>query len=165
MNTRILFFGDSDIMGNLYNLYLRSKGYEVLHFTSPRTCALVSNQSCTCSRKHACADIILTEMDLEGMTGLDLIRQQKERGCNAPPRNKAVLSTGLNKKQEQDFRDIGCISLKKPFRLIDLIAWVNECEKNIPPDRKLVPREELISPTEIEHGIQNCYIEERMTGN
>lgn len=148
MRGRILFFGTIDMMDSLYSLYLRSNGYEVLHFSSPSSCALVVQQTCTCPRDHVCADMIVAEMDMEGMTGLELIRLQNERGCHAPPQNKAVLSMELTAKQKEEFRVLGCISLEKPFRLIDLVAWVSECEKNIPPDRKLVPSEILMATTQ-----------------
>jgi CheY-like chemotaxis protein len=146
MATRILFFGDHDMMANLYSLYLRSKGYEVLHFPLPSTCALVVQNRCTCPRDHVCSDLILADMEMKGMTGLELIRHQNERGCHLPPRNKAVLAMKFNAKQEQEIRELGCITLKKPFRLLDLVRWVSECEQNIPTDRKLTPHEELLEP-------------------
>jgi CheY-like chemotaxis protein len=159
MSTRILFFGDKEKTADLYCNYLRSRGYEVLHFASPLYCTLMSQKSCTCSPNQFCADIIITEVNLEGMTGLELVRLQIERGCNAPPNNKAILSAGLTKAQEQELCALGCIFLKKPFRLMDLIAWVNECEKNIPPHRKLVPHEELFGAANIEYDRHPYHIE------
>jgi len=151
MAARILVFGDVEVTGNLYSLYLRSKGYEVLYFPSPATCALVTQQKCTCPRSHVCADVFLADMVMAGMTGLELIRHQREKGCHALPQHKAVLSTGLNYKQEQEIRALGCMSLCKPFRLMDLLAWVSACVKNIPPDRKLIPYNELFDTAQFSH--------------
>jgi CheY-like chemotaxis protein len=147
--TRILVFGDHEELGSLCTLYLRSKGYEVFHFPSPTACALIAQQNCTCPRDHVCADILITEMDMEGMTGLDLIRHQRDRGCRALPGNKAVISTSFNKKQESEATSLGCKTLLKPFRLLDMMEWVNKCEMNITPDRKLIPQEELLETVQV----------------
>lgn len=142
-NTRILIFGDKENAGSLYSSFLRSKGYEVLHYPDPSTCALVAEQKCTCPRDHVCADMFLTDMDMESITGLELIKLQTERGCRATPQNKAVISTGLTFGQEQEIWALGSMSFQKPFRLMDLLAWVSVCEQKISPDRQLVPHEEL----------------------
>lgn len=145
-NTRIMIFGGKENTGSLYSIFLRSKGYEVLHFPDPAACALVARQTCACPRDHVCADMFLAEMDMEGITGLELIQRQSERGCRAIPQNKAVLSARLKYGQEQEIRALGSTSFKKPLRLMDLLAWVSECEQNIPPNRQLTPYEELLNP-------------------
>ena len=142
---RILFFGDHEETGNLYSLFLRSKGYEVFHFPSPVTCALINKQMCTCPRDHVCADMMIAAMEMEGMTGLELIRHQNERGCRAFPEQKAVISKGLTFKQEHEAAVLGCKTLLKPFRLMDMMEWVRKCEKNIPAGRKLTPIEKLLA--------------------
>jgi CheY-like chemotaxis protein len=144
MTKRILIFGDHDETRNLFSFFLRSKGYEVLHFPDPASCALIVEKRCTCPRDHMCADFILADMEMQGMTGLELIRCQKEMGCHAPPQNKAVFSTGLTPNQQQEVRALGCKSLQMPFRLQSLLAWINECEANIPSGRKLVPYQALL---------------------
>lgn len=141
---RIIFFGDQKGIGSLYSLYLRSKGYEVFHYPSPMSCALMSQQKCTCPRDHVCADIIITEMEMEGMSGLDLIRHQYESGCRARPRNKAIISDKFTSKQEQEANALRCKLLRKPFRLIDVVEWIKECEQRIPVNRELTPFNELL---------------------
>jgi CheY-like chemotaxis protein len=149
MTTRILFFGDHDEIGNLYTLFLRSKGYEVFHFPSPATCALVAQQMCCCPREHVCADLLIADMEMEGMTGLELIRHQKEKGCRSLPACKAVISRSFTHRQEYEATALGCKTLRKPFRLLDMLEWVNACEKKIAPDRKLTPYKELVETTQL----------------
>jgi CheY-like chemotaxis protein len=148
-STRILVFGDHEELGNLCTLYLLSKGYEVFHFPSPTTCALIAGQKCTCPRDHVCADILIAEMEMEGMTGLDLIRHQKDRGCRALPENKAVIATAFSRKQEGEAASLGCKTLLKPFRLLDMMEWVSRCEMNLDPERKLVAKEELFETVRV----------------
>jgi len=155
LTTRILVFGDHEELGSLYSLFLRSKGYEVFHFPSPATCALITKQKCTCPRDYVCADILIADMDMEGMTGLDLIRHQKDRGCLALPEHKAVLCKRFTNKQEYEAAALGCKTLRKPFRLLDMMEWVKKCEMNIPPDRKLTPHKELLETAQKVTGSPN----------
>lgn len=138
VTARIIFLGAEEEVGNLYSLFLRSKGYEVHHFPSS-TCALLAQRLCMCPRDHLCADIIIAELDLDCMSGIDLFRHQNEKGCRALPRNKAIISSKFTNRQEYEAKTLGCKILCKPFRLLDIVGWIQECEKNIPADRKLTP--------------------------
>lgn len=140
---RILIFEDDDNTRKLLDTFLMSKGYEVLSFASPVACDLISLEKCSCMRQHACADAIITDMNMPGMSGLDLIRIQKERACHTPPQNKAVISAALTPEQEREFRSLGCECFRKPFKLNDLLAWLRSCEKNLPEARQLEPVDAL----------------------
>jgi CheY-like chemotaxis protein len=140
---RILIFEDDNNTRKLLDTFLMSKGYEVLSFSSPITCELLTQKKCACPRQHACADAMITDMNMPGMSGLELVRFQMERACHAPPQNKAVISAALTPAQEQEFRTLGCRCFRKPFKLSDLLDWVRSCEANIPKERELEPIEEL----------------------
>lgn len=142
VRTRILLFEDEATTRRMLTTYLRSKGFEVLDFSTPVNCALVTQQKCTCPREYACADVIITDMNMPHMSGLDLIRFQMEKGCHAPPQNKAVISAALSPEQVQEFQALGCYYLRKPFKLQELLDWVHSCEQNIPANRKLTEVEE-----------------------
>jgi len=143
MKTRILLFEDEHTIRKPLCTFLRAKGYEVLDFPSPMTCTLVAEQKCTCSRDRACADLVITDMKMPGMTGLELIRMMAEKGCHASARDKIVISSAITPEQAVEFRALGCHYLPKPFELAELLRLIQVCEKNIPPDRQLVPAEEL----------------------
>lgn len=143
MTTRVLVFEDDDVTRKLLSTYLNAQGYEVLDFPSPKTCALVSEKACSCPRDSACADIVITDMNMPGMNGLELIRHQKTKGCKAPSRNKAVVSANLTPEQKSAFSELGCCFIQKPFRLSRIREWTSGCEENISPARKLVPLQDL----------------------
>jgi CheY-like chemotaxis protein len=88
--------------------------------------------------------MMISDMDMEGMTGLELIRHQYERGCRAFTEHKAVISKVLTSGQKSEAAALGCKTLLKPFRLKDMMEWVIKCEENIKPDRKLTPLEVLL---------------------
>jgi len=52
-------------------VFLRARGYEVLDFPSPMTSTLLTEQKCVCSRERACADLVINDMKMLGMTGLE----------------------------------------------------------------------------------------------
>ena len=101
------------------------------------------DQQCDCTREHACADMMITDMKMPEMTGLELIRMMKERGCHTPPKNKAVITSSLTPEQSRDIQNLGCHFLPKPFHLEEILRLVEVCEKNIAPDRTLAPVEEI----------------------
>ena len=151
MKTRILLFEDEPSIRRPLCTFLRARGYEVLDFPSPVTCTLVTEQKCVCSRERACADIVVTDMKMPGMTGLELIRMMEEKGCHASTKDKIVISSGITPEQAVEFRTLGCHYLPKPFQLEDLLSLIQVCEKNIPSDRQLVPVEELLTTVRNHH--------------
>jgi hypothetical protein len=72
------------------------------------------------------------------MSGLMLIKKQLEGGCKGATQNKLVLSTSVRKNRESSFANgLGCKVLMKPFKVSEVSAWIDECEKRIDPNRKL----------------------------
>jgi CheY-like chemotaxis protein len=143
MKLRILVFEDqTSILGPICT-FLRAQGYEVLGYPSPITCALVSDSECECPLEYACADILITDMNMPEMTGLEMIHMMVSKGCYIPPQNKIVISSAISPEQKEEFISLGCHFLPKPFQLGDLLRVVRACEKNVPCDRKLIPIEIL----------------------
>ena len=95
MKIRILLFEDEHAIRRPLCVFLRARGYEVLDFPSPMTCTLVTEKECTCSRDRACADLVITDMKMPGMTGLELIRMMAKKGCHASTRDKIVISSTI----------------------------------------------------------------------
>lgn len=143
MKMRILLFEDEHAIRRPLCVFLRARGYEVLDFPSPMTCTLVTEKKCTCTRDRACADLVIADMKMPGMTGLELIRMMAEKGCHASPQDKIIISSSLTPEQAVELRTLGCHFLHKPFQLEELLKLVHVRKQHIPPDRKLVPVEEL----------------------
>jgi hypothetical protein len=78
------------------------------------------------------------------MTGLEMIRHHYDRGCRALTEHKAVISESLTSVEERETAAMGCKTLLKPFRLMDMMDWVRKCEANIPSGRKLIPHNQLL---------------------
>jgi hypothetical protein len=72
------------------------------------------------------------------MSGLMLIKKQLEGGCKSSAQNKLVLSTSIQRSREFFFaNELGCKVIMTPFKISEISAWIDECEKGIDPNRKL----------------------------
>jgi len=80
---------------------------------------------------------------MPGMTGLELIRMMAEKGCHASTQDKIIISSSLTPEQIVELRKLGCHIFSKRFQLEELLKLIHVREQHIPPDRKLVPVEEL----------------------
>ena len=87
------------------------------------------------SQGHTCADIIITDIDMPKITGLDFIENQLKRGCKV--RNLATMSGSWSDSQMKRAAELGCKAFTKPFDINELMSWLNHCEKSIDPARRL----------------------------
>ncbi|HAD03255.1 MAG: hypothetical protein A2091_08250 [Desulfuromonadales bacterium GWD2_61_12] len=143
MQPRTIIFENDTELRRLLCTVLRGRGHEVLDYASPVACALVAEQRCRCPRDMPCADIILTDLRMPGMTGLELLRLQRELGCKALPQNKAVISAQLSQEQHNELSLLGCHCIAKPFHIRALLNWVESCEARIVESRILTGRETI----------------------
>jgi YesN/AraC family two-component response regulator len=92
-------------------------------------------RECPCPVSHICADIIMTDLNMPNITGLEFIENQIKHGCKV--RNIALISGDWSEPEMNRAHELGCMSFSKPLRIAELIAWLNQCEKRIDPNRKL----------------------------
>ena len=72
-NYRIILFDDDDGVRNVLAELLGTRGYEVLAFDNPGACPLQLEPACRCGDNQTCADVILSDLEMPGMTGLEFI--------------------------------------------------------------------------------------------
>lgn len=141
MKIRILVFDDDPVMREMLQQVLTVKGYAVHVFADPAACPVYSKADCICPQHRPCADIVITDMSLASMNGIDFLALQRKRGCKALPANKAVMTNTLTKAQRLAIEGLGARCLCKPFKLVELFAWIDECVARIDPDRELAELE------------------------
>lgn len=135
MKIRVLLFEDHDLFRSLISSFLRDRGYEVFEFSEAGSCPLYLKGDCPCPLNHSCADIIISDIKMPGITGLDFIENQITQGCKV--KHFAVMSFSWTSAQREQARKLGCHILEKPFEREDFDIWLNECEKTINPKREL----------------------------
>lgn len=134
MKLKILVFDEEESLRELLKIYLTKLGHEVMAFRDPTVCPLYRNlldEQCRCVKEQPCADAILIDIDMPNINALDFLKLQRRRGCKALEANKAVMSTGLTEELEDAIEQYGCYHISKPFRLKEIISWVEGCKARI----------------------------------
>jgi CheY-like chemotaxis protein len=80
---------------------------------------------------NLCADIIVTDLNMPGMNGIELLQYQSQRGCNIDKRNKALVSGYSDDDLKKLINQSGYAFFEKPVELSIISDWLNECEKSI----------------------------------
>ena len=138
MKLRIIVLDMDEIIRDLVTMIVQNKGHEVIALPEPIVCPLYSYLDCCCSQDLACSDIMIISNRMAKMSGLKLIKKQLEGGCKGATQNKLVLSTSIRESREFSYaKELGCKVLMKPFKISEISAWIDECEKRIDPNRKL----------------------------
>lgn len=128
---RALVFDDDTVILNMLDTFLSRKGYEVLGLAEPVVCPVYMHTEDHCPSEKPCADVMLVDFQMPGMTGYELLKQQKEKGCRLDIKNKALMS-GFIIGAEMKLEELGCAYFRKPFLLSELNVWIRACEDRIP---------------------------------
>ncbi len=135
MALRVLIFEDNDILRSTLEHILEELGYEVFTFPDPGMCPVYDSANHNCPLDHACADVMISDVNMPTQTGLELIKDRKQKGCKI--KYRALMSgdwTDFNLKFAQE---LGCHVFHKPFNVKKMLQWLADCSKQIAPDRKL----------------------------
>jgi DNA-binding response OmpR family regulator len=137
MRPRTIILESDNRLRELLAVLLTSRGHEVHAFAYPVTCPLYQQPDGTCSQESPCADLLITDMRMSAMSGLDLLRLQAEKGCKVAVRNKLLLAAELSENQKRLAEQLGCVVAHKPFDIPELFDRVAECEGRIQEERRL----------------------------
>lgn len=132
---RALVFEDDSMFRDTLRHLLHSRGYEVLTYPEPGFCPLRNTDVCACPPDQYCADIILSDIDMPNMNGIEFVAGQIKKGCRV--KNIGLMSGGWSDANLKKAKKLGCRTFFKPFDLEELIRWLKQCENNINPNRVL----------------------------
>lgn len=134
MRVRVFVFDDEPMIRRVFAAVARRRGYEVEVFSRAAPCDSPES-ACTCAAGERCADAMITDFNMPGMTGLDLALHFRKRGCQCP--HMAMVSGYLTSEVAAQARDLGLAVFSKPVSWKDLDAWLAACCESIPADRLL----------------------------
>ena len=132
---RAIVIDDDRALLSAISSILKKRGYEVHASPEPFCCPIYLDCECQCPVERACTNIIIADVNMPNMTGLEFIESQKRNGCKV--QNIAVMSAVFENTELERIKSLGCKILKKPFKIDELTKWLDECEKKTDPNFKL----------------------------
>ena len=116
---RIIVIDDDPAVNLLLKTALSTRGHHVLTFTDPTECPCpaLKQTSCSCPQEFPCADIIISDIVMPNMSGIEFFKVQEAKGCKAFIENKtlrvvAFLNLTIQKHLKSCSKQCGT---RKPF--------------------------------------------------
>ena len=132
---RVILLDDNELIRSLMSTVLESRGYEVFKFATPAICPLQKKPACNCTDTSRCADILLSDLGMPSVSGIEFIKNQKAKKCKTP--YIAMMSGNWPKEDVTIARKLGCKIFNKPFNISEMEEWLDYVEKNIDLDPEL----------------------------
>ncbi len=129
MAFRTLLLEDDHELRQLLTLILKRRGHQVAAFASPLHCPLFNWQHCRCDRARPCYDFLISDNNMPGMSGLEFLRLQEERGCLLGRRQKALISGHFQPKDVEQAAAIDCQVFRKPVDWQSFTTWLGAGEE------------------------------------
>ena len=131
MEIRTLLLEDDNNTRALLESILTDRGHRVAGYASPLLCPLYKKPSCQCEKTLPCVDFLITDNQMPGMTGLQFIQMQAERGCKLDTDNKAIFSGFWRDEDIALAESFGCRIFPKPFDLETFNNWLDQGEQRL----------------------------------
>lgn len=129
-NLRILVVDDNADIRELLKSALSLKGYEVTTISNPSEFPYINERTCTCPEGHPCTDIIIADIVMPKIEGIDFLKQLKGAGCWPIKRGMAAIMSGyLTIHYMNELNSLGIHYFRKPFELSEVFAWVEGCRE------------------------------------
>ena len=135
MKPRILIFDENEALSSTLKKIFDERGWEVFTFSEPSVCHLYLSGNNNTISHNTCSDIIISDLYMPSTEGLKLIKDRIDMGCKV--KFRALMSTTWSYAAWQYARKLGCQLFRKPFDLIEMLEWLDDCAKKIDPARML----------------------------
>ena len=132
---RIILLEDNDTVRKVLSESLTYRGYEVFAYPKPTICPLQILPECRCTNNQSCTDVILTDLDMPGMDGLQFVENLKRKNCKCG--HVGIMSGWLTSGDIQRAEELDCKIFQKPFKIEIFIEWLNGIQRVIKPSREL----------------------------
>ena len=87
------------------------------------------------NRTPVCADVILSDVNMPIKKGIDFLEEQIKKGCRC--KHFALMSGEFSEEDVSKAKSLGIKIFKKPFKLAQIINWLDQIEKDTDQKRKL----------------------------
>jgi DNA-binding NtrC family response regulator len=128
---RILVFDDEETILSLFKDFFSGRDHEVLTYKEPVVCPIYDHRSHACPALSPCVDILITDYKMQGMNGIQLLREQVRMGCALPIKNKALMSGHCDEAVRLDIEGMGYVFFQKPLSFRAIRQWLRECAERV----------------------------------
>ena len=135
MHYRTLLLEDDVSLRRLLEVMLKRRGHLVASHESPLLCPLYGEVHCDCDGGLPCLDFLITDNRMPGMTGLEFIQLQAERGCRFEDQQKAIMSGTWREEERRLAQQLGFQVFRKPFNWNEFAAWLAASEQRLAATR------------------------------
>jgi FixJ family two-component response regulator len=135
MKMRGFILDDSAIVLKTLTAMIKRHGHEVITFTSAQQFCLLRTNGHLCPDNQVCGDFLLTDVNMPGVSGIELVLDLRARGCHIP--NVGIISGEWHDADLLTAWNLGCRTFEKPVSVGDLDGWLESCAGNVKPKRTL----------------------------
>ncbi len=135
LRPRAIVIEDDYSLRTLIDNVLTDRGYEVRDSSGPCLSSIFLDSKCSCPVGTHCTNIIITDINMPDMTGLEFIEHQKRNECKV--QNIAVMSGGWTDEKIKHAKKLCCHIFEKPFKIDEIEKWLDGCERKSDPHNKL----------------------------
>jgi CheY-like chemotaxis protein len=119
---RVLFFDDNQGVRLMVHELLGRRGFEVHSYPDPAFHPLHRCSGGTCEGQEACADAIVTDLNMLVTNGLEFLFHLKERHCQV--KHVALLTGTEDEDAVREGELLGARVFRKPEGLFLMLQWL-----------------------------------------
>jgi YesN/AraC family two-component response regulator len=135
---RVLIFDDDEPIRVMLSRLMKMRGYDYMAFEDPSVCPLYNRDKCSCNTDETCADIIISDIKMPMVNGMDFIEQQLGKACRIGEPNIALISGFWSAELKGRAAKFKIKTFMKPFSISDLEEWLDECETRVMYNARLM---------------------------
>ena len=124
---KILVFDDDRQIPALLRKFFEFQGHTVETYSDPTYCPLFQTHKNVCNKSSPCFDVLISDINMPHVSGIELIARQKQYGCKIHDQNRALMSSEHYLESEFSQGDLGCKFFRKPFNISEVLGWLEEC--------------------------------------
>lgn len=125
---RTILLEDNRLNQQLLTYLLENRGHHVITFDNPSICPLQLNKECRCNENERCTDILISDLNMPVISGLEYIQNQRKKGCKC--KKVALVSNDINRTVLKKARKLSCKVFTKPYQINELLSWLDDFENS-----------------------------------
>ena len=135
MPARIVILEEDELIRELLQEMCEQQGCEVIAYPNPGLCPLHVEHRCPCAPHKVCADGIICDLRMPLVQGLDFLESLRSKGCLC--QRIALLSGAFEAEDIARATRLGCQVIAKPFKIQEIMDWLEQVNKVLAPHRSL----------------------------